>query len=474
MTTKREQAVRRVQTASAEEAQRVYDEEYVPAALAHMRAEARDADVLVSTVGSQPYSVAMSLCRTRAAKVFLLCTEESLSRGRAAVELAGLPPEIVTEFRLVHRENPSDVYREVRAIARAHPQQRIVIDFTSGTKPMVAGASTAAGYFGFDQMYIESEILRSTPRLHGLEKAHVVEHPLHVFGDDTREAAERDFDAGRYEIAEAGFQQLGDALVPGYHHHARTSLCQAYAAWVRLDFGAARGGLTRTVDLLRKARRENLREEPLMAAQGRLARQVDAVTRLQEATKPDGEPACDVELASTLIRFLLAESHRRAESDASLAALLLTRALELGVQRALARHGIEAAAAVYDHLRIPRAELLGRFNEIAEGHGVKELPTTLALAQGRTLLLALGDESARGGMTKQDFNALLQHRNLSIFAHGKSPVSSKALATLTKGVRKLLTSLTEPDARAIPWPRDTHDRAYDPEFCLIRFADLPR
>jgi CRISPR-associated protein (TIGR02710 family) len=469
--TPKDQAADRIRAATPEEAQRLYDEEYFPLALAEMRKQGSEADVLVATAGSQPYSVALSLSHTRAKVVVLLHTAESLVMARRAVALAGVPPETVV-FREVHRENPSDVYREIGSVARQHPGEKVVVDFTSGTKPMVAGASTAAGFFKFEQVYVASETLRSTPHLQYRERAVVVEHPLLVFGDETRETAEREFDAGRFDVAARGFEELKQALVPGYHHDARLALCGAYGAWTMLQFGRAQAELAKSAELLARAKRQHLASEVLLGVRERLVGQARVAAVLVRALEERARPARDPELAYVLLRFLLAEAHRRSATDLSLAALLLTRALELGFQRALARHGLDANDPRYEQLTTAPEALLERFNEQAGRHAVKSLPPKLALAQCRTLLLALGDESARGGMSPMEFNGLLKLRNESIYAHGTSPVTRKALDELRKGVRKLLTSLAEPDGTVIPWPRDADDHAYDPELCLVRFGSL--
>ncbi|MCA9543606.1 MAG: TIGR02710 family CRISPR-associated protein [Myxococcales bacterium] len=394
---------------------RLYEAEYLPLAMALMADEAEATDVLLLTVGTQPYSVALSLVRSPARVLYLVFTDQTHAVAQKALELVDLAFEAVF-WRRVPAADSAAVYRVLREAHDAHPGQRVVVNFTSGTKAMTAGASTVAGYLNLEQLYIASVRLPGALTAFGREEVHRVDHPLVVFGDIERAEAERAFDGGRFGVAERLFNKLGQAMVPGCHWPARASLARGYSAWEALDFKAAADELTQAVVLLDGASRRALPEERLFFERDRLAEQSAAAQTLLEATGAKARTVFDAAQTNALVRALVARARRAAPRAPDLSALLAYRVLELSIQRRLAVQGLDAGAPTY-----PEADaLLSRYNAGVEArYQAKELPSKISLLQGRWVLRALGDgvvdEAER---SDRKFVHLLMSRNQNIYTHG--------------------------------------------------------
>lgn len=432
----------------ANEAERTdrYVRDYLPAALDVMRAEGAETDVLVLTAGTQPYSMAMSLCFRRARqRVVFLHTEASLPHAREAVRLAGVDPALVRE-RPVDKADSAAVYRHVRELHRElGAGAGITVDFTSGSKAMTGGASAVAGLLALPQIYIESTARLQAPNglLFGLEEAHEVDHPLVVFGDARREEAERAWADGRFEQARATFADLGRAAVPGYHWRARELLASAYAAWDRLELGKAIRPLDDAAMLLGATVAANMPGDlRLVRDASRVRRQAEAARTLQSAMV--GRPWNDALQASTLLRYLLGRATR---ATPDLSALLAYRAIELAVQRRLGAHGIDPGQPVYPE---PDA-LLERYNRrVEEPHRLAALPGKLGLVQGWHLLRALPDPVVAA--LPKDAIDHVGKRNESIYAHGFRRLDEKAAGGFLAVAVSVARAVAEADGQAFPWP----------------------
>jgi CRISPR-associated protein (TIGR02710 family) len=441
--------------------QRCYHETYLPAALAVMRAEGRETDVLVLTAGTQPYSMAMSLCFRRARhRVVFIHTEESLEHAREAARLAGVDRDLVRE-RHVDKADSAAVYRHIRDIhEELGSDHEIVVDFTSGSKAMTGGASAVAGLLTLSQVYVESTAKVKVPSgvMFGLEEAHVVDHPLVVFGDATRAEAERAWADGRFERAAAAFRQLRLAGVAGYHWEAREALAVAYGAWDTLEFHLAIKPLERAAEGLRAAVTRNFREDAGLIAQAQVvAAQARAARALNDAMQSKAKPWAEPQQAQALIRYLLGRSSRSAPDTG---ALLAYRALELCVQRRLGAHGIAAKAPAWPDPP-GAAALLERYNALVKpAHRLQALPDPISLVQGWSVLGALGDKVVTGlSQTVLDHS---QKRNASIYAHGFSRLSESTAADFLGSVVEVAQRVVEEDGLPFDWP--------DPQYLPVRLT----
>ena len=462
-------AAARVKDASTvAEAKAIYEQVYFPLAVARIALQAQPVDVLILTVGTQPYSVALSLSYSPASTVYFVATDESAPSVPQATELSGFQGE--TRLRNVTRADSTAVFATIREAIESHPDEKIAIDFTSGTKAMTAAASTIAGYLGLRQIYIESVRLRPDASLFGKERAHEVPHPLQVLGDPKREEAERHFDELLFRSAESLFAELDRARAPDFHFAARVSLCRTYDAWRGLRFEAAGEHLNEAIDLLKRTPQNLLTREPMVGMTTRLESQRRALGRLEDATKQRANPPqFDPELASSLTRFFLAEARRAEARRRDLAALLYYRALELSLQRRLATHGVDAG-----NVQAPDPDtLLAAYNKvIREPHKLTELPDKVAVSQCFGLLRALRDTVVSSvmadiGLKPGAFYGVLTGRNSSIFAHGFERLDEARLESFKEKVLPFVSRTAEQDGFGLDLRDDT-------DFDFVRFrTDLP-
>ena len=96
---------------------RLYEAEYLPLAMALMADEAEATDVLLLTVGTQPYSVALSLVRSPARVLYLVFTDQTHAVAQKALELVDLAFEAVF-WRRVPAADSAAVYRVLREARR--------------------------------------------------------------------------------------------------------------------------------------------------------------------------------------------------------------------------------------------------------------------------------------------------------------------------------------------------------------------
>lgn len=439
-----------------ETAARLYAERLFPLALARVAGMGGDAALLVLTVGDQPWSVALSLSATRSPRVLAIHTERSEPNlDRALDLLPGPRPEVLR--KRVDKADSTKVYEAIREglDALGVPAEDVVVDFTSGTKAMTAGASTFAGFRRLRQVYVTSERLAgAADRLFGREEVHRVDHPLVALGDPDREAAEQAFDAGDFALAERVFVELDEARVPAFHFAARARLARAYRSWDTLAFTEAANGLDEVATALSRAQRRHVARERLVEHADRLREQAGHCRTLAAATR-HARPAAQPEQANALLRWLLAGARRATSRRLDLAALLTYRALELTLQRRLAVHGLDAS----DFRPPDPADLLARYNRVAgPKHAADELPDKLGLAQAWTVLTALGDAPLGAAAVPRDrLFGVIEARNHSVLAHGFRTVSGTTVDSLRDVVLTIATPVAAADQLPLPNPDDGFD-----------------
>ena len=428
-----EQAVRAVTEAVRDDpdnAASVYEQQLLPLELARLREQARSCDVLILTAGTQPYSIALSLVFSPAPRVYFLCTGKSRTDAERALTLARtyLPDVPETPFTEVPFDDATEVYRRIREIAERHRGERVVVNATSGTKPMTGGAQTIGAFLGLPTVYVSGREIARGPGLvfFAHQQAQVLASPFEVFGDLERARGVDAFQRHDFSLAESLFRRLEDAGVRFCHFGARAALCRAYGAAERLCFDETRDGLDEVLALLGRRPHRNAPEEDLYDQIPRLKQQRGSYDLLARATRKDSHPAFDPALANALARFLLSSARRRGQHEPDLAALLAYRAIELCVQRRLAVHGLDAAGPVYTDAEAT----LARYNQVAGPRfRLEELPGRLPLAVGRTLLQALGDEVISAMCTPGHLGRLKGAqlaRNSSIYGHGFSSLRDAA------------------------------------------------
>ena len=223
------------------EAQRYYREEVWPLVREAWREHPRVPEGMPSfaasihTLGRSPEATVLAILGTRAARVYVLYTEDS------AVELERVRAETRHEriFPVeVPRNDPAVLYAEVRRILERYPEDNLALDVTGGTKAMTAGLA-AVGFFLEDALsrnvwivYVDNEVYDPEvrrPRA-GSERLIRLPNPHRVLGDLKESRAKALYGAGNYARAAEVFHELHKETAD-QRFLPYASLCRMYAAW---------------------------------------------------------------------------------------------------------------------------------------------------------------------------------------------------------------------------------------------------
>ncbi|MCX7621532.1 MAG: TIGR02710 family CRISPR-associated CARF protein [Acidimicrobiales bacterium] len=384
--------------------------------------------VLVVTLGGSPEPIVTSISSLRPNRVVFLATEQSTPQiGQI---MTALPYQPLIERRDV--KNPDDLdelyrccvvwlrellenpqlpppNREEGADAPATPSldqdQRLTtpidvkVDFTGGTKSMAAALAFAAFDIGIP-VYLTTAPRVDAVKVTGGERT----RQIHLDGmlqqralsNVVKPQLERfEFDAAAHELGRM-VEALGSRVEPWLEKLAL--LINGLAAWDRFDLDTARDHL-----------------KPYKT--GVLADWVTLLGKIKAEREWLTDP--DQQRAPRPVGVMVGDVFRNAERRAELgrfddAVARLYRALELAAQsRLLDQFGIRTASfdptLVADHLSDLPASLEGK--------------TKLGLVDSWTLLAALDTEVANLYLPREeDLKTVLAMRNLSILAHGFTPV----------------------------------------------------
>jgi CRISPR-associated protein (TIGR02710 family) len=420
-----------------ERAEQFYREHVFPLVLRLARERQAEAsrsgyDLLISSVGTSPEPVILSIHLLQPQRSFLLYTSDSEKYLPYIVEVSGLKPDVYDK-RQVEKDDPVSIYAAVhqavqQARRRLGRDPRVAVDLTGGTKVMSAGCALAAGFLAADIYYVASDYdsLRRRPEP-GSEKLVRVEHPYVELGHLELKKARDRFQRHDYRGAAELLNELATRVSRPQLCEAYASLARAYAFWDSLQFREAAESMAEAMDRIRRFRREEpeLQELSYDVLQG----QKEAL----EALAAENFSQLSFLQSSTPFHCLLfsiySNARRREEEDKFDAAfLLLYRTLEMMGQRRLALRGIDTAAVDYQKLNLDRREALERINEKLGSVGLKPLEGTLdsklPLFQSYGLLNVLQDPFACS-IDLRRLKGQIEARNQGIFAHGFQSVKKE-------------------------------------------------
>ncbi len=345
-----------------------------------------------------------------------------------------IPPH---DVRVIQRESSvDDAYETTRkaildAQQKGYAPHEIYLDFTSGTKAMSVGASSAAlltecqrmvyiGGFDRDEegrVITGSEIVMSFT-------------PNRVFADYQKHLARQMFNAYQFD---AGIKILKKASERSERDDIRQLECvfRAYERWDKFDHAAARGYFENPC-ITSKTLRDQIGENRGFVNQ--LAKALDTQQNLIT-------PEQIVDLWSNAAR-------RAEEGKFDDAVARLYRVTELIVQYRL-QEGINITVnglntSDLDLTRLPEA-LHPQYESCRKQDG----KIKIGLAEAFTLLGELGDQEwSATYWENQPLRGLLARRNESILAHGLKPVDSSIYEHLAREVKKLIQD-TVPNLNAL-------------------------
>lgn len=403
-----------------EEALRIYAERVFPEVRKRFVEQAHDVlhgkkyQYLILTTGMTPEPLVLSLSAFKPRRAYFLYTGGSEKTIDQVAEACGLRIRDV-ERKRVSPSDARDVYKAVKDIVEElGGVAKLAIDITGGTKVMVGGCSMAAALLRADIFYVESEfgwcLGKSRP---GSERLVKLENPYEVFGDLDMEIGVELFNKHAYTGARGAFNRLAKNGIDEPRSRTFCLLSEAYECWDRFNYREARSKME---DVLRRLKNTPLLAQEKVHALEAQASILDTLKRNQKENL--SKLLRDEKFTAYLICDLYANALRReGQGRYDDGIIRLYRILELISQSRLARvHGIDAGSVK----GVP-PEAVERFAELnAELYeGRKGVPKKLALMDGWTLLLSLGDrESGIGSLEElKALKDIAQRRNLSMVEH---------------------------------------------------------
>lgn len=417
-----QQKVPKTQEPGSTEAQQFYAERIWPLLLELWRQEPQiyplreTFDVSIHTLGTSPEATTLAALGLGASELYVLHTPESKSY------LAQLQQDLGRSIYPIEidKSDVTQLYQAVGEQVRKHPDKKIALDLTSGTKAMSAGMA-AAGYFlqrvypSLRVAYVDSDKYDATLRkpVAGTEKLILLRNPHEVLGDLDEHLAQEFYRAREFGKAADRYQALRRKTGQG-KFEVYAALCEMYQRWYALDFEGASSNAQRLFNFLIQ---DAYRNHPLARHTQRLKEQKEGLAAITTLLKSQNfsDPRGILWLSATLLQL----GDERKDRQPVSAALYFYRALELLLQHRLAKHGRDddkpnLSPEEQTHLRQSLANWLDK--KLDDIEPIKKLGLLESIALLRFLndpaLIGFSENDLRG------YQGMLQSRNKSLLIHG--------------------------------------------------------
>ncbi len=410
-------------------------------------------EVSIHTLGTSPEATTLAVLGLGASEIYVLHTPES----RRYLEL--LRRDVGREIYPIEidKSDVTQLYKAVGDQVRKHPNQKIALDLTSGTKAMSAGMA-AAGYFlqrvypSLRVAYVDNDAFDVNLRkpVAGTEKLILLPNPHEVLGDLDEHLAQELYQAREFGKAADRFYSLRRKTGQGSFDLYATA-CEMYQRWYALDFEKALSNAQRLLGFLAQ---DAYRNHPL-AQQARLLSEqkegLEAIKNLLDS-RSMADPKGILWLSATLL-FL---GDERRERQPVLAGLYYYRDLELLLQHRLASLGRDVSAPnLTPEEEVSMRENLSRW--IGEPPEKINLGNKLGLLDSLALLRHLSDSALAefSDSELQGYQGILKGRNSSLLVHGLEIASERELRKLrelTERVYKRVRQDAGVDPRVEPIP----------------------
>ncbi|MCX7844838.1 MAG: TIGR02710 family CRISPR-associated CARF protein [Candidatus Bipolaricaulota bacterium] len=396
---------------------------------------------MVVTVGlgrEVEHGIAFALAQGRPEFVVFVVTPKSRAKLEAIHNVLAKKGEALPDHAVVELADENDVEQAYRATRQALAQLRqrglpaeaIALDYTSGSKPMAAGALYAALLEGCGTIsYITGERDLSGRVISNIERLWLAK-PVHLLAELLLQRGIQLFNLRQFRAVQ---NLLGPFLKEFPAEHAQglfptlvclNALAQAYEAWDAFDHAKARDGFChvnrKTVQVWPEKVRENL-----LRNKGWVCRLSERLTSAEDKEK----------LCPELLVDLWANALRRLQEGRFLDAVArLYRLAELIAQfRLLHRYGINTNRVELAQLPASNRAYYERFlNDRGE--------LKLGAHNAYKLLADLGDTLGHEYF-KGHLDHALSARNNSVIGHG--------LNTATEEVAHQLCAAVEPFLRSV-------------------------
>lgn len=395
---------------------------------------------MVITVGigkGIEHAIALSIRYSNPEQVVFVVSKQSeatLSRIQQIAQELGIPlppyevetvsDENKVEIAYIHAANAIK-----KLVSKGISPSEITVDYTSGSKPMSAGALYAATMQGCGSiMYIGGIRERDTGRVISGTEEFLTYRPLELFALRTYSEATKLFDAHHFRAARELIEHF---LGPYQLHYASQicreltvirDLCAAYGAWDAFDHISAHEAFSKVDDMLLEG----------LAAASRIQKNRTWVGRIVSKLKSDDPMK---RLCVELLVDLWANALRRLEERRFVDAVArFYRLTELVAQfRLWEKFKINTSNVDLD--KVPEC-----MREEIERHRNENGIIQIGLQKSYNLLEALGDEIGKAWAQPRLRDALYA-RNNSIGGHGLEPVTEKVAVQLKDALETILTEL---------------------------------
>jgi len=367
-------------------------------------------------VESLAEAIAKSINHHNPDKVFFVVTKQSLETTVPKI-LPKIESRKYDIIQLVDPDNIQSIYETLKPKIREikNEYQRLIIDYTSGTKAMTAALAVLATIFEVDELSYITGKRKAGIVQHGTEQI-VPIRPYFISAEQKIKTAIEFFNRNQFSATVTILKQIKktirdpeiiDQIEP------LLQLAEAYEKWDKFHHEKA-------YKLIRKIK------IPELAKNKQFLGQLASNIRREGETEP------------YYIADLINNAKRRSEEakyDDAVARLY--RTIELIAQYRLKKdYGIADTSKV-EIEKIPK-ELLRRWRISKEEKTVR-----LALERDYELLSALGDPMGHKYQKDKRLKNLLKKRNMSILAHGQTPVTRQVYIQLNKKVMEYAKEAVE-------------------------------
>jgi len=441
-------------------AEEFYKKELMPVLIEHfVKHNSRpeyNCEALILTLGTSYEPLVFSILTLKPEKVMILYTDRTQHLIYDVIEFTKLRPSQLFTSR-IDAENPLELYKEIKNIyTKWGKPQNIYIDFTSGTKSMLAGSAMAGAVINAKLVYIASEfnVLLRKPNP-GSERLVLIDDPYKVFGDFDKERAITLFNNMDYLSAYREFDEL-DQRTDTKEYCSLKYLAKAYESWDSLDFDGAVTNMSNCIELISIIEKSN-NYFTLCTYKEKMKKQLEVLNTLKTIHKENNKQEHKAHIFNN-IGYLIANLYQNAmrrerQGKYEMASLLLYRILEVIEQKRLWNYGIDTANADYSKLSMDSDVLLEKINRIREKiydfDKCTHLDKQIGLLAGFILLAALQDDIIRTQKPGKEIGFLnelrrvAEIRNNSIFAHGYEFINYEKYNDLKKVVEKYINKLCE-------------------------------
>ncbi|MDQ2902753.1 MAG: hypothetical protein M3Y81_04265, partial [Chloroflexota bacterium] len=395
-------------------------------------------DGLISLLGFTPDTVVLAYQFIKPKTLVVLHTKETEKFLDNVVNLAHIP--IADFFHEPFFETPySDIYRALEsALKRFSKDSRIAIELTGGKKTMGGALAVAAGMLNIDLLYIDYKVYMPEFRkpMPNSTYIHLVGNPMKLstdlFGSIEIQRAVEFFNQGNYDSSKALFEDIGYRMATPRAIEFCTILSHFYLLWSNFNF------------------KEAFKQTSLLSERvGRFQDQILSrfsfnLEQLQKQFKGIRDLA-NGDRQAIMWNFYFGALRCQNNSQHDLAALLYYRVIEDVFDNALRdiKEEFDRSKPDYSLFDMPVEDLKSNYQKfrdkvLKKGEAKESLPNPIAMFDAFCILGALGAQLTDQFNARKIMN-ISSIRNLSVYAHGLSPMDIEAL----NNIRELATEIIQ-------------------------------